>query len=219
MARFVETCHGCGAMVDLDDHRRFADHDRIYKAITGDLHSMGPCPASGQRTHADRDKDRERGRRYRANRKRKLIDPFRIHAAVALDALIERREYPDLDILIAVAAYDYQAKSPHAGPTTLGVVRFVARKSERGKATRMGDAFCVWCGTLVMQNVRMNYAQPDMVRAAIRIAKSGHVAQCSLEHVAFDRTPVAPNVRRLPAQMTIGDDTDDLARVEPGGAG
>jgi hypothetical protein len=136
-------------------------------------------------------------RRYQ--RRVDLIEPFRAHAAVALDAWIEHHPYPELDIeiLCQVACWWYQAC--HAQMKPLEVVRYVARRTRAGGRGTNGDLYCSFCGVILAQRIhgeRFGTISAIRLRQLARV--SGHAIECALLHLAHAKVPSTPNVRKLP---------------------
>lgn len=125
-----------------------------------------------------------------------LVEPFRVHASVALDAWVERKPYPDTDILCEVALREYTLRRPEA--SEVDILRYVSHRTVTKARAGTGDCYCVFCGVLVFRNVSgMRYG---MERENLRrLARSDrHPVECALKHLAFGLQPAAPTVRRLP---------------------
>lgn len=163
----------------------------------GTKFSERECTGSGKRPLLTKEQLKRAAGRVGA------CDPFRIHAAVALDAWIERKKYPkfDIDILCAVACREYAWRHnmpwQHVG-TVHAVARFASRESKRF------DLYCQFCGQLLVLNVKApnetaaKFSHPDR-----------HPTECALKHLAFALEPAAPNVRRLPDEY-VNEDTAPL---------
>lgn len=125
-----------------------------------------------------------------------LVEPFRNHASVALDAWVERKPYPDTDVLCEVALREYSLRRPEA--TEVEILRYVSHRTKANTRGATGDCYCVFCGVLVFRNVSgMRYGMERMNLR--RLARSDrHPVECALKHLAFGLMPAAPTVRRLP---------------------
>lgn len=134
-----------------------------------------------------------------------LVEPFRNHAAVALDAWVERKPYADTDILCEVALREYSLRRPES--SEVEILRYVAHLTRAKTRGATGDCYCVFCGVLVFRNVSgMRYG---MERSNLRrLARSNpHPVECALKHLAFGLMPAPPTARRLPDEY--------LAEVQP----
>ncbi len=125
-----------------------------------------------------------------------LVEPFRIHAAVALDAWIEGKPYPDVDVLCEVALREYSLRRPEA--SEVEILRYVPRRNRNGTSGASGDCYCVFCGVLVFRGVSgMRYGmQRENLRKLSRCDR--HPVECALMHLAFGLQPASPLVRKLP---------------------
>lgn len=155
----------------------------------------------GYRMHPAIDEALERSRARSTKRRLVLVEPFRAHAGVAMDAMLEDRVYPplDIDVLIRVALYEYgiRRQPEHRA------VRFVARhdRSVRKRTLRIvyGDFYCLFCGELLKLNVRIE----DTGALDRFAANSWHATACALKHLAFGLHPAHPAVRRLPDEHVV----------------
>ncbi|MBA2720766.1 MAG: hypothetical protein H0U52_16225 [Chloroflexi bacterium] len=172
----------------------FRDH--VKPAFVTLSHHAG-VPAQtcvGQYTRAVSDPALDRQRARRAAKRRaghdRLIEPFRAEAAVALDARLEGRAYPDTDVLVRVALYDYRARTD--SPRTIdAAVRYVARKNHSGGRSNYGDLYCTFCGVLLVSHV------PGR-RFGMGPWTHPHAVTCALMHLSYRLQPAASDVRRLP---------------------
>lgn len=140
--------------------------------------------------------------RRRESQRIALIEPFRAHAAVALDARLEYRPYSEheVDILLDVACWWYSCCFTQVKPSA--IVRYVARRGTYGARSARGDVYCMFCGDLLVSNIagrRSFGVHPPSVERLQEIGRvSGHAVECALKHLAFALVPVSPDVRKLP---------------------
>lgn len=159
------------------------------------------CPGNSMLPAADPKLDRQRARR--ASKRTALIEPFRAHAAVALDAELERKPYPrrDVAILLCVAIKHFEVHQPFT-PHQGSPARYIAIKNSIGRGSRYGDVYCLFCGVLLMQRVRGERFGLIRSEALAQIAANNrHTVECALKHLAFNLPPVDPHTRRLPDEM------------------
>ncbi len=133
----------------------------------------------------------------RQRRVLKLIEPFRAHAAVALDAWIEHRRYPDIDIdiLIRVAVKTYKVRHPTAAADD---ALYLAQRG--GSFGRSYDVYCTFCGLIVMQSMRA--ASSSLARLKMQdLTHIGHPVECGLMFLAHGLHGSAPTSRRLPDEF------------------
>jgi hypothetical protein len=205
------TCPSCRLPIRLDAKRRIAEHGMAsrYRGVgVPDAEDAGPgapmspldvCDGSGQWSVERRTKSREQDGRRRKIRRRALLAPFRAHAAVALDAALERRKVltREVAILLHVAMYDYRSRiagerEGRSGATLIFTP--VPRKlGAFGRWLRV-DVYCRFCGELVMLNVA---ALSDPRRHLEAEPVRDHCTPCALKHLAFDLQPAPPGTRRL----------------------
>lgn len=186
------TCRVCGSRLPADKGGRMTEHNRFVND-NGAFHAAGSCSGVGRPC---REKS-ESVARYRANRRRKLIEPFRVHAAVALDAIIEGRPYPDASILVRVALVDYKTHYPDQIHTVVAALRFVSAASTKAPV-RVGDCYCTFCGVLCVRRVKKSWGENEVDRMRRMAANHEHPIVCALKHLAFSLVPAKPDVRRLP---------------------
>lgn len=209
------TCRFCNAELPTDGRGRMPQHN-APDAWRARGHQPA-CPGVGRQSRENSAKVRDSAARARHAKRIALVEPFRLHAAVALDAAIAGIDYPDTDILLRVSLHDYVAHYPEESRAVLAAVRWVARRNVGGTLTRTGDCYCLFCGVLVLQRLRIQYEDKQTLSLRRVARASNHVVECALRHLAFGLKPTDPKVRRLPDEWTTNGEDD--ARVEPGGAG
>jgi len=157
----------------------------------------------------------EARRKERADAKRSairaLIDPFREHASIVLDALLAdqdengRRDvaalHDDIDNLIDVALRHARERFPQSRFETA----YMWRGRGGGFGDERGDVYCRFCGELQLPNMRRTNAWRK--RGTFKEMPWTHLAICALKHLAFDLDVVTPGTMKLPI--------DSLPNLEP----
>jgi hypothetical protein len=199
----IGICVGCNTRVDLTTRRG----ERVARFH---MERNRPCRGANQPAMLT---DEQKLKEMKARRTlERLLSPFRTHAAVALDAWIEQRGYPesDMDVLCRAACYHYQFHYP--GSRIVRTVRFEPRINVSGIAMNSGDIYCAFCGVLLIRQVGVRvdrYERSSYIRAASKTNR--HAVECALKHLAFSLKPEPPHVRRLPDEYTqpVQPPTDD----------
>jgi hypothetical protein len=193
------TCVTCKVERDVVDGHVVA-HERAYGWRGGVETHWRPCEGSNVRPAEARAKDRAKSQARRAAEIAKVRDD----AAVALDSMIEGRSdfTAEHARLLKLAMQGWRLANPGHVGDPLGFTYKL-----RGNARRNGaDCYCLFCGELIgvlpvkwrwhMHAGRVEFLKPF----------TAHVMKCALTYLAGMRDVAAAGTRKLPSQMTLGDD-------------
>jgi hypothetical protein len=213
----VGKCPACGERVRLVDAEhvygprrlgqpasgrvvRWHQVERRIEDRNGDYTDHPACEGIYMRPAADAQLDRQRARA--AKPRTQLVDPFRGHAGVALDAMLENRDYPreDIAILIEVAV---RSRSLYVDDrtTTISILRFRCAPNRRMR----GDLYCSFCGALCVRDVKKGFAEQWSAFLKRHALRNHHAIVCALKHLTFGIPPADPDLRKLPEEYVVAE--------------